>query len=75
MGGFLTQLSLKKSGIECVILARSSTFAMPTRQHAIFYHPQRAQRAIFKDFGHFRAENPQNFWRRVSGGGSSQGSG
>ena len=36
MGGFLTQLPLEKSGIECAILARSSTFAMPTRQHAIF---------------------------------------
>ena len=47
----------------------------PPRCHKVcdFYHPQRAQRAIFKDFGHFRAENPQNFlaegvWRGLLSG-------
>ena len=76
MGGFLTQLPLKKSGIECVILlfGTASPFAMPTRQHAIFYPSSARAARDFLEFGHFRAENPQHFWRKVSGGGSSQGS-
>ena len=64
-------MRLKKSGIECVILAGSSHFAISAQWAKARLavkcgrncHPQaRAARDFFKDFGFMAPENPIFFW-------------
>ena len=68
MGGFLTQLPLKKSGIEIRVrdLARSSssTFAMPARQHAILIILSARSARFLRILAIFALKTLKIFWRR-----------